>query len=84
MQNQNAIVTQVYLKIRVYTFIGNVVLIHLQGACSPLGKNVVILVVNTVSTIRVMKSMETVCLVVRLDFMVINVTKVGFIKNELF
>lgn len=78
MQNQNAIVTQVYLKIRVYTFIGNVVLIHLQGACSPLGKNVVILVVNTVSIRRVMNPMETVCMDVRWDFMETSVTKVGF------
>ena len=62
----------------------NVVLILMQGACSPLGKNVVILVVNTVSTRRVMKSMETVYMVVRWDFMVILVSKVGFIRMNYF
>ena len=52
MQMHNAIVTQVNLMIitKCHKFIGNVVSIHVQGACSPLGKNVVILVVNTVST----------------------------------
>ena len=77
----NSIVTQGNLMIitECHKFIGNVVLIHVQGACSPLGKTVVILVVNTVSTKRVMKSLETVCMGVRWDFMVITVSKVGFI-----
>lgn len=86
MQNHIAIVTKVNLKIKTecHNFNGNVVLIHVQGAWSPLGKNVVTLVVNTVLTRRVMKSMENVCMVVSWDFMVINVSKVGFIKNKLF
>ena len=56
----------------------------MQGAYSPLGKNVVILVVNTILTRREIRSLETVCMVVRWYFMVINVTKVSFIKNKLF
>lgn len=51
--------------------------------CNPLEKDVAILVVNTVSTRRVMKSMETVCMVVRWDFMATSVTKVGFVKIKI-
>ena len=51
--------------------------------CSRLESNVGILVVNTVSTSRVMKSMEIVCMVVRWDFMVTNVSKVGFVKIKI-
>lgn len=83
MQNQNAIVTKVDLKIITECHL-NVVLIHVQGACNPLGKTVDILVVNTVSTRRVMNPMEFVCMVVRWDSMVIHVSKVGFIRANYF
>ena len=52
--------------------------------CNPLEKDVAILVVNTVSIRRVMNSVETARMVVRWDFMVTNVTKVGFVKIIFF
>ena len=51
--------------------------------CNPLEKNAAILVVNTVSIKRIMKSQETVCMDVRWDFMETSVTKVGFFKGKI-
>ena len=51
--------------------------------CNPLEKDVAILVINTVSIRRVMKSQETVCMDVRWDFMETSVTKVGFFKGHI-
>ena len=85
MQNLT-IVKHVYLQIITgyHNHIGDAALIHLQVVCNPMEKTAVILVVNTVSIRRVMNSMENVCMGVRWDFMVTNVTKVGSFKSKIY